>query len=121
MPTGPIMLAPPLDYFILHEAKPTGPNLGLYADACIAATVVDMFGRKYVYAGVAPRRWNGQFDVDALRQGEFILMPGLVYRMEHVRTSWLASLFRGRRGGTWPTARSSNERRSLQETPRGGP
>jgi hypothetical protein len=41
---------------------------------------VDYFGRRYVYAGVAPRRRNGKYDGDALRWGEWIVEPGLVYR-----------------------------------------
>jgi hypothetical protein len=32
------------------------------------------------YAGVAPRRLDGEFDIDALRPGEFIVKPGLIYR-----------------------------------------
>ncbi len=42
--------------------------------------VYDEFGRLFVYSGVAPRRLNGEFNDDALRTGEFIVLPGLVYR-----------------------------------------
>lgn len=37
-------------------------------------------GYAHFYAGVAPRKCNGVFDVDALGAGEFIVRPGLVYR-----------------------------------------
>jgi hypothetical protein len=39
-------------------------------------------GKLYIYAGVAPRRWNGQFKGDALKPGEYIVRPGLVYRLK---------------------------------------
>ncbi len=84
----------PLEYFMLHDAKPTGQSVGIYANREIPESVVDDFGRRYVFAGLAPRRQNGDFDVDALRTGEFILKPGLVYRMESIAPSWFASLFR---------------------------
>ena len=94
MPLASTMQARPIEYFILHDAKPKGPNMGLYGDREIPATVVDGCGRQYGYAGIAPRKWNGQLDVDALRPGEFILMPGLIYRLEHMKPSWFESLFR---------------------------
>jgi hypothetical protein len=93
MPFAPSPRSRPLDYFILHEAKPTGPSVGHYEGKDIPASVVDEFGRQYLFAGIAPRRWNGGLDVDALRTGEFILMPGLIYRLQHLRPSWFESLF----------------------------
>jgi hypothetical protein len=83
-----------LEYFLLHDAKPTGPSVGIYANRDIPASVVDDFGRRYLFSGIAPRQGNGQFDLDALRAGEFILKPGLVYRMEHLPRNWIESLFR---------------------------
>lgn len=94
MPLGAVSQARSIEYLILHDARPTGPNIGLYADREIPASVVDGFGRQYVYAGIAPRKCNEQLDVDALQPGEFILMPGLIYRLEHMQPSWLESLFR---------------------------
>ena len=84
----------PIEYFIVHEARPVGPSMGRYADKEIPSSIIDALGRRYAYAGVAPRKWNGQFDVDALRAGEFILLPGLIYRREGAKSSWLASLLR---------------------------
>jgi hypothetical protein len=83
----------PIEYSILHGVKPIGPSLGYYNDSEIPESVVDDFGRRFVYAGVAPRRWNGQFDGDALEPGEFIVRPGLVYRIENMKNSWLDSWF----------------------------
>lgn len=83
-----------LEYFLLHDAKPTGPTVGIYANRDIPASVADDFGRHYIFAGVAPRRWNGDFDLDALQSGEFILKPGLVYRMETLPRSWIGNFFR---------------------------
>lgn len=83
-----------LQYFLLHHAKASGPSVGIYANSNIPATVVDDFGRHYIFAGVAPRRWNGEFDLDALQTGEFILKPGLVYRMKNIPRPWLEGFFR---------------------------
>lgn len=82
-----------LEYFLLHEAKAAGPSVGIFADRDIPASVSDEFGRRYVFAGLAPRQLNGEFDLDALRVGEFIMQPGLVYRLERLPKSWIESLF----------------------------
>ena len=81
---------PSIEYFMVHDARPVGPSMGRYADKDISSWIIDASGRRYAYAGVAPRKWNGQFDVDALRSGEFILLPGLIYRLEDAK-SWLAA------------------------------
>ncbi len=94
MPFAPTPRARPIEYFLLHDAKPTGRSVGVYENQQIPESVVDDFGRHYVFAGIAPRRWNGDFDVDALRTGEFILKPGLVYCLEQIPRSWFESLFR---------------------------
>jgi hypothetical protein len=70
----------PVEYFILVEPKADGPLLGYYAGRPIRAAVVDCFGRRYSYVGVAPRRRSGQYDVESLHPGEWIIEPGLVYR-----------------------------------------
>lgn len=84
-----------LEYFLLHDAKANGPSVGVYANKAIPASVMDDFGRHYVYAGVAPRRQNGDYDLDALQKGEFILNPGLVYRIERLPKSWIETIFNG--------------------------
>ncbi len=82
MPLASIVRRRPLEYSIIHEAKPAGPAIGHYGGKPIAASIVDGFGRLYKYAGLAPRRWDGELDGAALRPGEFILLPGLVYSLE---------------------------------------
>lgn len=71
--------ARPVDYFILVEPRADGPIVGFYAGHPIAAAVVDYFGRRFIYAGVAPRLRSGRYDGDSLRPGEWIVEPGLVY------------------------------------------
>jgi hypothetical protein len=71
--------ARPVDYFILVEPRADGPVIGFYAGHPIAAAVVDYFGRRFLYAGVAPRLRSGRYDGDSLRPGEWIVEPGLIY------------------------------------------
>jgi len=69
----------PIEYLILVDPRPDGPSLGFYRDKPIAAAVVDYFGRRYVYSGIATRRRDGQYNVDALRKEERLVEPGLIY------------------------------------------
>lgn len=71
--------ARPVEYFLLDEPHAAGPVIGLYRDQPIPAAVIDADGRRYVYAGVAPRLRTGMYDVEALRQDEWLVEPGLVY------------------------------------------
>ena len=78
----------PIEYFILHDPTPIGRRIGIYENKSVHEAVVDAFGRRYDYAGIAPRRWDGRFDVDGLQTGEFILRPGLIYRYKPTKKSW---------------------------------
>jgi hypothetical protein len=69
----------PVDYFILLEPRADGPVVGYYAGHPIAATVVDHFGRRFSYTGVASRLPSGRYDVESLLPGEWIVEPGLIY------------------------------------------
>ncbi|HUA78019.1 MAG TPA: hypothetical protein VMA86_10130 [Acetobacteraceae bacterium] len=69
-----------IEYSLLHHAKADGPVIGTYMDHPIAEAVIDESGKRFVYAGLAPRKRGGRLDVEALGPGEFILRPGLVYR-----------------------------------------
>lgn len=93
MPAAAFGRARPIEYSILHHVKPVGPSLGFYNDREIPESVVDEFGRRFVYAGIASRTWSGELDCNALRPGEFIVRPGLVYRIENMKTSWLDAWF----------------------------
>lgn len=69
-----------VEFSIVHGAKPAGPSIGKFAGRDIPEAVEDDFGHLLTYAGVAPRLYNGKYDVDALKPGEFIVQPGLIYR-----------------------------------------
>lgn len=71
--------ARPVEYFLLVEPRADGPVIGLYWDQPIAASVIDAYGERYAYAGIAPRLRSGTYDVEALKQGEWLVEPGLVY------------------------------------------
>jgi hypothetical protein len=70
----------PVEYFMLLNPRPEGANLGTYAGHPIPAAMVDEFGRRYAYAGVAPRLRDGRYDVDAVGKDEWLVDPGLLYR-----------------------------------------
>jgi hypothetical protein len=71
-----------VDYYIIVDPRPEGPVIGYFAGQPIAASVVDDFGRRFIYDGVAPHRRSGQYDIESLRPGEWIVEPGLVYRFD---------------------------------------
>jgi hypothetical protein len=71
----------PIAHFVLDVAV-LGPAIGFLNGRPIAATVVDRSGCSYVYAGLAPRHRDGRLDVEALGPNEWIVVPGLVYRLE---------------------------------------
>jgi hypothetical protein len=67
------------------DPRRIGPVIGYIADSPIAETVVDRFGRAFLYVGAAPRRRHGAYDVESLQPGDFIVEPGLLYRLNGVR------------------------------------
>jgi hypothetical protein len=72
----------PEEYSIMVEPRPAGPTVGVYGGLPIAERVVDRFGRRFAYVGIARRPRGGRFDIASLRPGELIVEPGLVYRLE---------------------------------------
>ena len=68
----------------LVEAHPTGSVVGYYDGTPITEEVVDEFGRRFGYAGAAPRNSQGRYDVDLLQPGEFIVGRGLLYRLKGI-------------------------------------
>jgi len=64
--------------------------LGYCAGHPIFSAIVDGGGQRYVFAGVAVRRRDGDVDLAALRRGEWLLEPGLIYRSDQAarRRSW---------------------------------
>lgn len=69
----------PTEYFVLAEPKAQGAVIGQLAGHPIHDMVIDASGSRYHFVGVAPRDGRGRFDVEALRKGEWIVQPGLVY------------------------------------------
>ena len=81
MPLASISPNRPIEYSMIHAARPAGPTIGTYAGQEIYESIVDEFGRLFYFTGIAPRRLKGGFAAEALKPGEFILQPGLVYRL----------------------------------------
>ncbi|QND67306.1 hypothetical protein HB777_27525 [Mesorhizobium loti] len=77
----------PTEYFVLANLREQGAIIGRLAGHPIAETVVDAGGLQYHFVGVAPRDRSGCFDVEALRTGEWIVQPGLVYAVDGKATS----------------------------------
>ena len=75
----------PTEYFILNDVQTEGATIGRLADNPIVEMVIDASGHRYRYVGVAPRVADGGFDVEALRTGDWIVRPGLVYALEKKR------------------------------------
>ena len=73
-------------YSIMVEPRPAGPVIGFYHDLPIAERVVDQFGRCFTYAGIIGRRRDGQYDVDRLKPGQFIVEPGIIYDLKTARS-----------------------------------
>lgn len=69
----------PHEYFTLAVEKAEGPVVAHRHGKPIFATVIDRQGRRYRYIGVAVRDGGGRLEVLALRNGEWIVPPDLVY------------------------------------------
>jgi hypothetical protein len=74
------------EYHLLHEATPCGAVIGNYLGSKVYERVVDHWGRSYAYTGVIARGPTGHFERKLLKPHEFILKPGLVYRMQVERS-----------------------------------
>lgn len=80
----------PFEYYILKIVGPAAERLGgrtvvgKLADRPIFATVIDSSGDRYRYVGLAQRLSDGQYDVESLSLGEWIVDPGLIYISEDV-------------------------------------
>ena len=72
----------------LSDTRADGPMLGYCAGHPIFSAIIDSFGQRYVFAGVAVRRRDGDVDLAALRQGEWLLEPGLIYRSDGAVRRW---------------------------------
>jgi hypothetical protein len=82
-----------LEYFLLRNVIAEGPVVGQYEGQDIRKSIVDEWGRRYSFVGIVAFRGDGQYDVDGLKTGEFILAPGLVYRLDRMPPTWREFLF----------------------------
>jgi hypothetical protein len=80
MPGFVLQAERPVEYAILIRPRPAGPLLGFYRDQPIAEAVIDHFGCRYIFAGIATRRRDGKYDARLLGKEERLMEPGLVYR-----------------------------------------
>jgi hypothetical protein len=71
--------SPQQEFFILRQTTPVGPEIGTFAGIPFHAEIQDEWGRIYRYAGTSPRK--GPDYIVKLREREFILPPGIIYRM----------------------------------------
>jgi len=96
-------------YSIMVEPRPAGATIGLYRGLPIAERVVDLFDRRYSFVGVIGRRRDGQYDVDALKPGQFVVEPGLVYGLE------TPARRQGRGAPPRPESQKGNDKRVLTQ------
>ncbi len=76
----------------LVQARRAGNDIAEYDGTPVAEAVIDGFGRRFVYAGIAPRGRDGRPDVTALRPYEFLVAPGIIYRWDESREQGAAAL-----------------------------
>ena len=69
------------EYCLLMETEPIGKILGYLDGVPFYEMVRDQWGLCYRYTGVARRRPWGEIDFTVLRQGEFVVSSGLIYRV----------------------------------------
>lgn len=104
------------EYFVLRNTKLIGPEIGRLGDVPLHEVLEDEWGRSYRYVGVCP---SGSSVLPVpLNTGEFILPPGVVYRMlegagavRRGRSSFLKRLFAfaGRQRKTEPCEQQGAE------------
>ena len=72
----------PFEYFSLDNVHFDGHIVAYIDDQPIQDAVVDARGRRYRFVGLAQRDGCGRLDVTALRRGEWIVLPNLIYSAE---------------------------------------
>ena len=71
--------SPYQEFFILRNMTAIGPEVGKFSGVPFHAEIQDEWGRIYRYVGTSPRK--GPNYTAKLGEKEFILPPGIVYRM----------------------------------------
>ena len=83
--TQPLSL--PLEYYILAEWHPSPNVIGELNGKPIHECIIDDRGKTLRFAGIAPRSRNGTYNVACLRDGEWIVQPGLIYATDEQENS----------------------------------
>ena len=85
----------PTEYLVLPRTSDIGPTIGYIGARPIAERVLDQWGQRYVYCGLAPRLPSGAINLKLIRLGEWIVEPGLLYRLDsQIGTGHLQSFAR---------------------------
>lgn len=71
----------PRESFVLAEFETRGERLGQFRGQPIHPVVVDGDGNRYIFAGVATRTREGGYRLDQFGRGEWLIEPGLIYRL----------------------------------------
>ncbi len=72
----------PFEYFVLGNVQLDGAVVAHVGGRPIRDAVIDARGSRYRFVGLARRDGSGRLDVEALRAGEWIVEPNLVYAAE---------------------------------------
>lgn len=72
----------PTEYLVLVRTSAKGPVVGHLGERPIAEEILDEWGRAYVYCGLAPKLASGAINLKLIRTGEWIVEPGLLYRLK---------------------------------------
>jgi hypothetical protein len=83
-------IEPPADYYLLVGAEPDGDIVCFFGGKPVTDVVKDERGYRYVFAGLAPRKYDGSYDVRHMRNGEVIVEPGLIYQLIPVKHGFVS-------------------------------
>lgn len=81
-------------FFTLHDVTPAGHVIGNYRGHDIHRNIIDTWSRRCSFIGVAPAGPQDGYDFEVLQSGEFILPPGLIYRLDRKPRTWRDRLCR---------------------------
>ena len=71
-----------VEYHIICDATAWGAVVGYFRGRRIHECVTDRWGRNYIFSGIIEKQRGGRYDPGRLRPFEFILEPGIVYKMQ---------------------------------------
>ncbi|MDY0883501.1 hypothetical protein ACFPL7_11120 [Dongia soli] len=83
-------IEPPAEYYMLVGAQPEGNVVCFFREKPVTDVVRDERGYRYIFAGLAPRKDDGSYDVRNMRDGEVIVEPGLIYQLIPVKRGFVS-------------------------------